>query len=117
MGGAQRHEDRVGHAVDEVQDGGEQEAHVPAEADEPVLGVQAAQARLQGQDEEEDGRHEAQPLVLLLGGADERQDAQAQVVGEGRDHGAHPQHGQRRVCRSPGRVPVDRKSTRLNSSH
>lgn len=33
VGGAQRHQDRVGHAVDEVQDGRQQKAHVPAQAD------------------------------------------------------------------------------------
>lgn len=33
MGGAQRHQDRVCHAVDEVQDGRQQKAHVPTQAD------------------------------------------------------------------------------------
>ena len=33
VGRAQGHQDRVGHAVDEVQDGRQQKAHVPAQAD------------------------------------------------------------------------------------
>ena len=42
VGGAQGHQDRVRHAVDEVQDGRQQKAHVPAQAD---LQIKAREAQ------------------------------------------------------------------------
>lgn len=42
VGGAEGHQDGVGHAVDEVQDGRQQKAHVPAQAD---LWVKARQGQ------------------------------------------------------------------------
>lgn len=41
VGGAEGHQDRVGHAVDEVQDGRQQKAHVSAQTD---LRIEAGEA-------------------------------------------------------------------------
>lgn len=55
MRGRERHKEWIDNVVDEVEESSEEEAEVTAEADEPLLWLQASQTCLKGEYVEQNG--------------------------------------------------------------
>ena len=52
--------------MDEVEEGGEEEAEVPAKSDKPLLGLETCKPSLQSQQVKEQGRHCANTFVIFV---------------------------------------------------
>lgn len=70
---AEGHEQRVHNVVYEVQQRCEQQTEVATQTDEPLLRLQSRESGLKSEDVEQDGRHGADTLVIVVFGQQDLQ--------------------------------------------
>lgn len=102
--GGEGEEQRRDHVVDEVEDGGEEEAEVAVEAHEALLRLQRGEPILEGEDEEEDGGHRPYGAVLGVLHHEEDLHGAANLVGDAGEDAGHAQHGNHRLAATDEQV-------------